>query len=215
VLAQKIDGMLYQRTAISKKPKTLNAKELRALREKNVISPNLVFQDPYLLDFLGLRDTYSEIDEAAPLERTVIDPTWRATPATLEDPTTILDPVDPTSSLAWPAPPPGVGCVVRGAIVAKLREDDRRWFPFDAILLATRGSHSYVAVETMNARVEGWVATSDLTGHRGASDRSGNDGRGRATRRRLPRHRFPLGTRRSDGGGRVLASRGRTIGRVE
>ena len=36
--------------------------ELEQLRESDRLTPKLVFRDPYLLDFLGLRDTYSERD---------------------------------------------------------------------------------------------------------------------------------------------------------
>jgi len=62
LLEQKIDGMLYERTALSKKPDELIERELAALRERDQLTPDLVFQDPYLLDFLGLRDTFSEAD---------------------------------------------------------------------------------------------------------------------------------------------------------
>jgi predicted nuclease of restriction endonuclease-like (RecB) superfamily len=61
-LAEKIDGMLYERTALSKKPEELIRKELDALRDKDEVTPALVFQDPYMLDFLQLADTYSESD---------------------------------------------------------------------------------------------------------------------------------------------------------
>ncbi len=61
-LRKKIDGMLYERTAISKKPEELVKKELSALREEDRLTPDLVFRDPYFLDFLGLKDTYSEKD---------------------------------------------------------------------------------------------------------------------------------------------------------
>ena len=59
-LREKIDGMLYERTAISKKPEKLIEKELKELREEDKLTPDLVFRDPYFLDFLGLKDTYSE-----------------------------------------------------------------------------------------------------------------------------------------------------------
>lgn len=59
-LRQKIDSMLYERTAISKKPDELIKKEIEELRENDILTPDLVFRDPYLLHFLGLRDTYSE-----------------------------------------------------------------------------------------------------------------------------------------------------------
>ena len=61
-LRERIDSMLFERTAISKKPGALIKKELNALRNKEAISEDLVFRDPYLLDFLGLKDTYSEKD---------------------------------------------------------------------------------------------------------------------------------------------------------
>jgi predicted nuclease of restriction endonuclease-like (RecB) superfamily len=61
-LAERIDGMLFERTALSKKPEALIRKELSALREKGELSPALVFRDPYMLDFLELADTYSERD---------------------------------------------------------------------------------------------------------------------------------------------------------
>lgn len=59
-LRQKMDGMLYERTAISKKPEALIKKELQALKETSKLSPDLVFKDPYFLDFTELNDTYSE-----------------------------------------------------------------------------------------------------------------------------------------------------------
>jgi predicted nuclease of restriction endonuclease-like (RecB) superfamily len=61
-LRQKIGGMLYERTALSKKPAKLAAMELQKLREEDKLTPDLVFRDPYLLDFLGLKGAYSEKD---------------------------------------------------------------------------------------------------------------------------------------------------------
>jgi predicted nuclease of restriction endonuclease-like (RecB) superfamily len=62
MLRGRIDSMLYERTALSKQPAELVEKELKALREEDRLTPDLVFRDPYVLDFLGLRDTYSEKD---------------------------------------------------------------------------------------------------------------------------------------------------------
>ena len=59
-LNKKIDSMLFERTAISKKPEELIKKELKELSEENKLSPDLVFRDPYFLNFLGLEDNYSE-----------------------------------------------------------------------------------------------------------------------------------------------------------
>jgi hypothetical protein len=63
-------------------------------------------------DFRAPRAPSRGLDEGTPLVRTVVDATWRATRATEDLAPT--EPVDPTSSLEWPAPPASVGCVVRG-----------------------------------------------------------------------------------------------------
>ncbi|MGK5084847.1 PDDEXK nuclease domain-containing protein [Bdellovibrionota bacterium FG-1] len=61
-LQKKIQGMLFERTALSKKPAKLAKQEIKALRHDDKLTPDLVFRDPYLLDFLGLKDTYAEKD---------------------------------------------------------------------------------------------------------------------------------------------------------
>lgn len=61
-LRQKIGGMLYERTALSKKPDKLAELEIQKLREEDKLTPDLIFRDPYLLDFLGLKGAYSEKD---------------------------------------------------------------------------------------------------------------------------------------------------------
>ncbi len=68
-LAKKIDSLLYERTGLSKKPAELAKQELAALREEDTLTPDLVFRDPYLLDFLGLKDTFSESDLEAAILR--------------------------------------------------------------------------------------------------------------------------------------------------
>lgn len=60
VLQSKIEGMLYERTAIATKPDELIKKELSTLRDDNVMSPDLVFKSPYFLEFTGLKGMYSE-----------------------------------------------------------------------------------------------------------------------------------------------------------
>lgn len=76
-LQERIKSMLYERTAISKKPEDTIRQEIVALREQGRLSPDLAFRDPYLLDFLGLADTYAEKDlEAAivsELQRFIIE----------------------------------------------------------------------------------------------------------------------------------------------
>ena len=68
-LRQKIAGMLFERTALSKKPAKLAKQELAALREEDKLTPDLVFRDPYFLNFLGLKDTFSEKDMEAAILR--------------------------------------------------------------------------------------------------------------------------------------------------
>jgi predicted nuclease of restriction endonuclease-like (RecB) superfamily len=70
-LEMKIGGMLYERTALSKKPDQLIRQELAALREEDRLTPDLVFRDPYVLDFLGLKDTYAEKDLEAAILREI------------------------------------------------------------------------------------------------------------------------------------------------
>jgi predicted nuclease of restriction endonuclease-like (RecB) superfamily len=61
-LQERIDSMLFERTAISKKPEQTIVNELKILETEKKISPDLAFRDPYFLDFLGLHDSYSEKD---------------------------------------------------------------------------------------------------------------------------------------------------------
>ena len=68
-LTNKIDSMLFERTALSKKPAKLVELELKQLRDDDRLTPDLVFRDPYFLDFLGLKDTYAEKDLEAAILR--------------------------------------------------------------------------------------------------------------------------------------------------
>ena len=61
-LRDKIGSMLYERTAISRKPEEVARAELAQLREDDRLTSALVFKDPYVLDFLGLSDRYLERD---------------------------------------------------------------------------------------------------------------------------------------------------------
>lgn len=54
--------MLYERTAIAKQPEKVIKHDLEELRNERKMSADLVFQDPYVLNFLGLHDNYSEKD---------------------------------------------------------------------------------------------------------------------------------------------------------
>ncbi|MEI8192397.1 MAG: PDDEXK nuclease domain-containing protein, partial [Flavobacteriia bacterium] len=62
ILQERINSMLYERTSISKMPEQTIKNEIQALESNKELTNNLVFRDPYLLEFLGLQDTYSEKD---------------------------------------------------------------------------------------------------------------------------------------------------------
>ncbi|HEX3044123.1 MAG TPA: PDDEXK nuclease domain-containing protein [Bacillota bacterium] len=62
VLKDRIASMLYERTAISKKPEETVQTDLVQLRQDKAMSAELFFRDPYILDFLELRDVYTEKD---------------------------------------------------------------------------------------------------------------------------------------------------------
>src|SRR3954470_1039510 len=68
-LVKKIDSMLFERTAISRRPEEVARAELAALRAEDQLTPSLVFRDPYILDFLGLKDRYLEKDGEAAILR--------------------------------------------------------------------------------------------------------------------------------------------------
>lgn len=61
-LRDRINSMLFERTALSKQPESTIQNDLEKLRKEQEMSPALAFKDPYILDFLGLANTYSEKD---------------------------------------------------------------------------------------------------------------------------------------------------------
>ncbi|WP_247364542.1 PDDEXK nuclease domain-containing protein, partial [Ralstonia pseudosolanacearum] len=61
-LQERMNSMLYERSALSKKPEETIRHELARLRQTQQVSPELLLKDPYVLDFLGLNDRYLEKD---------------------------------------------------------------------------------------------------------------------------------------------------------
>jgi len=59
-LKDKIGSMLYERSALSKKPEMAIKQELAQLRTEDRMTPDMVFRDPVILRQLGLAETYSE-----------------------------------------------------------------------------------------------------------------------------------------------------------
>jgi predicted nuclease of restriction endonuclease-like (RecB) superfamily len=61
-LRHKIGHLLFERTAVSKKPDELIEQDITALRDEDRLTPDMVFRDPYFLDFLGLSGHHVEKD---------------------------------------------------------------------------------------------------------------------------------------------------------
>jgi predicted nuclease of restriction endonuclease-like (RecB) superfamily len=61
-LRGRIESMLFERTALSSKPESLIGAELDVLRDTGELTPALILKDPYVLDFLGLKNRYLEKD---------------------------------------------------------------------------------------------------------------------------------------------------------
>lgn len=67
-LRHKIQTLLFERTAVSKKPDALIRQNIAALRDEDRLTPDMVFRDPYFLEFLGLSGQHSEKD----VERAIV-----------------------------------------------------------------------------------------------------------------------------------------------
>jgi len=61
-LDERMGALLFERTAISKKPDETIRGELEALKETGQYNKDLLLKDPYILDFLELNDRYLEKD---------------------------------------------------------------------------------------------------------------------------------------------------------
>lgn len=59
-LRERVDSMLFERTALSKQPTALIRQELDTLQAQGDMSAALLLKDPYVLDFLALDDRYLE-----------------------------------------------------------------------------------------------------------------------------------------------------------
>jgi len=63
---------MYERMAISKKPELTITNDLKLLREEHKMTSDLSFKDPYVLDFLRLKDTYSTIFNSEASQRKIL-----------------------------------------------------------------------------------------------------------------------------------------------
>lgn len=61
-LQERMQSMLFERSALSRQPEEVVRREVAQLRDAQQVTPDLVLKDPYILDFLGLNDHYLERD---------------------------------------------------------------------------------------------------------------------------------------------------------
>jgi predicted nuclease of restriction endonuclease-like (RecB) superfamily len=61
-LQERMNSMLFERSAISRKPAEAIRHDLAQLRQEQRVQPAILLKDPYVLDFLGLNDHYFEKD---------------------------------------------------------------------------------------------------------------------------------------------------------
>jgi predicted nuclease of restriction endonuclease-like (RecB) superfamily len=61
-LRERIDSLFYERSAISKLPEDTIRNDIRKLNEDKKMNSSMFIRDPYLLDFLNLKNNYSEKD---------------------------------------------------------------------------------------------------------------------------------------------------------
>lgn len=61
-LRERVNSQLFERTALSRRGDLAIRHDLQTLRQEGKVSPELLLKDPYLLDFLDLKDHYLEKD---------------------------------------------------------------------------------------------------------------------------------------------------------
>ncbi|VXA94822.1 conserved hypothetical protein [Burkholderia sp. 8Y] len=61
-LQERINSMLFERSAISRQPEAAIAHDIAVMRDEGRVEPAALLKDPYVLDFLGLNDHYLEKD---------------------------------------------------------------------------------------------------------------------------------------------------------
>lgn len=61
-LKKQIDSMLFERTALSKKPDLVIEDQLKTLSQQGHMTTEMVFKDPYFINFVGGQESLSEAD---------------------------------------------------------------------------------------------------------------------------------------------------------
>jgi predicted nuclease of restriction endonuclease-like (RecB) superfamily len=68
-LKKQMDGQLYARTAISKREELVITEQITNLKLNDTMTTDLVFKDPYFIDFIGASESFSEED----LEQSILN----------------------------------------------------------------------------------------------------------------------------------------------
>ncbi len=66
---KQLDGMLYERTILSKQPESVIQEHLAKIQTKDEMTTELIFKDPYFINFVDGKDFQSEED----LENLILD----------------------------------------------------------------------------------------------------------------------------------------------
>lgn len=61
-LQKQLNGMLYERTALSRQPEGVIKSQLDTLKDNDLMTPELTFKEPYFLNFIGAHEYQSEED---------------------------------------------------------------------------------------------------------------------------------------------------------
>ncbi|HAU0805299.1 TPA: DUF1016 domain-containing protein [Legionella pneumophila] len=61
-LQKQLNGMLYERIALSKQPESVIKSQLDTLKDNDLMTPELTFKEPYFLNFIGAHEYQSEED---------------------------------------------------------------------------------------------------------------------------------------------------------
>ena len=72
-LRKQLNGMLYERTALSKSPESVIENQLKNLKDNDEMTPELTFKEPYFLDFIGTHTYESEEELESLILRNITD----------------------------------------------------------------------------------------------------------------------------------------------
>jgi predicted nuclease of restriction endonuclease-like (RecB) superfamily len=72
-LQKQLNSMLYERTVLSKQPEDVIANHLEKFKNSDEITPELIFKEPYFLDFIGMHNYETEEELENLIARNITD----------------------------------------------------------------------------------------------------------------------------------------------